>query len=160
MKLVKLMYLLDRLAIKNLGMPVAGGRYFSMRNGPVTSEVLDLVNSGSLASDSTDLWERFITDRDQHQVGLKSHEAPRDELSDAEMTLIEELWDEHGGRDQWALRDWCHENCEEWSPLENGRLNISLSEIASAVGLSPRVAEELETDAKEHRFIGSLLRRS
>ena len=39
MKLVKLMYLLDRLSIDRRGMPVAGGDYLSMRNGPVTSEV-------------------------------------------------------------------------------------------------------------------------
>ena len=42
MKLVKLMYLLDRLSLDRRGVPVAGGDYLSMRNGPVTSELLGL----------------------------------------------------------------------------------------------------------------------
>ncbi|MCX6925812.1 MAG: Panacea domain-containing protein, partial [Verrucomicrobia bacterium] len=48
MKLVKLMYLLDRLSLDRRGVPVAGGDYLSMRNGPVTSELLDLINAGRL----------------------------------------------------------------------------------------------------------------
>jgi len=38
MKLVKLMYLLDRFSLDRRGVPVTGGDYLSMRNGPVTSE--------------------------------------------------------------------------------------------------------------------------
>ncbi|MSU62857.1 MAG: DUF4065 domain-containing protein, partial [Pedosphaera sp.] len=40
MKLVKLIYLLDRLSLDRRGIPVVGGDYLSMRNGPVVSEVL------------------------------------------------------------------------------------------------------------------------
>lgn len=53
MKLVKLLYLLDRLSLDRRGIPVIGGDYLSMRNGPVTSEVLDLVNAGRLAGKIT-----------------------------------------------------------------------------------------------------------
>ena len=45
MKLVKLIYLLDRLSLDRRGIPVVGGDYLSMRNGPVTSEVLDIINA-------------------------------------------------------------------------------------------------------------------
>ena len=51
MKLVKLMYLLDRLSLDRRGVPVAGGDCLSMRNGPVTSELLDLINAGRLFGD-------------------------------------------------------------------------------------------------------------
>ena len=52
MKLIKLIYILDRLSIQRRGVPVVGGVYFSMRNGPVTSELLDLVNAGELAGET------------------------------------------------------------------------------------------------------------
>jgi hypothetical protein len=48
MKLVKLVYLLDRLSMTRRGIPVVGGAYFSLPNGPITSEFLDLINSGCL----------------------------------------------------------------------------------------------------------------
>ena len=41
MKLVKLIYLIDRMSLDRRGIPAVGGDYLSMRNGPVTSEVLD-----------------------------------------------------------------------------------------------------------------------
>jgi hypothetical protein len=37
MKLVKLLYLLDRLSLDRRGIPVCGGDYLSMRKGPVTN---------------------------------------------------------------------------------------------------------------------------
>ena len=48
MKLIKLVYLLDRLSLERRGLPVLGGDYFSMKNGPVISEMLDLINAGGL----------------------------------------------------------------------------------------------------------------
>jgi len=57
MKLVKLLYLLDRLSIARRGIPVVGGVYYSMRNGPVTSEVLDLVNAGCLWGEAECHWK-------------------------------------------------------------------------------------------------------
>src|SRR5258708_3601039 len=62
MKLVKLVYLLDRESIARRGVPVVGGAYLSMRNGPVTSEVLDLINAGELWHCETN-WAKFISAR-------------------------------------------------------------------------------------------------
>ena len=44
LKLVKLIYLLDRKSIDERGIAVVGGLYFSMKNGPMTSEVRTLIN--------------------------------------------------------------------------------------------------------------------
>ena len=52
MKLVKLIYLLDRLSLEKRGIPVVAGTYFSLPNGPITSEFLDLINSGCLSGEA------------------------------------------------------------------------------------------------------------
>ena len=70
LKLVKLVYLLDRLSIQRRGVPVVGGAYVSMRNGPVTSELLDLINAGSLWGSPTGDWEKLISDRQNQEVSL------------------------------------------------------------------------------------------
>lgn len=152
MKLVKLVYLLDRLSLDRRGIPVVGGKYFSLPNGPITSELLDLINSGCLWGEKDCRWDEFISDRAEHVVAL-IQEAPRDHLSDAEMDLIEEVYREHGNKDQWQLRDWCHAHCEEWTRLERGRDCISIEKIAQALGKSDQQIQRLAEEAAELNFL-------
>ncbi len=116
MKLVKLMYLLDRLSLDRRGVPMARGDYLSMRNGPVTSELLDLINSGRLFGEPDQRWEQNVSDRRDHDVKLEQMPA-REHLSDAEAALLDEIWREHGSKDQWQLVDWCHAQCKEWTSV-------------------------------------------
>src|SRR5262249_55627046 len=95
-----------------------------------------------------------ISDRADHQVAIIK-EAWRDHLSDAEMDLIEAVYQEHGSKDQWQLRNWCHEHCDEWTPLEQGRERIALDRIARAVGKTDEQIARLTEEAEELRFLSS-----
>ncbi|MBI2925377.1 MAG: SocA family protein [Verrucomicrobia bacterium] len=152
MKLVKLVYLLDRLSLARRGIPVVGGTYFSLPNGPITSELLDVVSSGCLWGVEDCHWEDYLRDRGDHEVALKG-KAPGGHLSPAEMDLIAEVYREHGEKDQWQLRDWCHEHCEEWTPLEKGRDCIPLEKIAWAVGKTDEQIKRLADEAEELNFL-------
>ncbi len=156
MKLVKLVYLLDRLSVARRGIPVVGGTYFSLPNGPVTSELLDLINSGRIGDEKDCHWEDFISARKDHDIGLIK-EAPTDHLSPSELDLIAEIYREHGARNQWQLRDWCHEHCEEWTPLEEGRDRITLERIARALGKSDQQVQRLTEEARESNLLASAL---
>ncbi|MEO8429730.1 MAG: type II toxin-antitoxin system antitoxin SocA domain-containing protein [Verrucomicrobiota bacterium] len=158
MKLVKLVYLLDRLSLGRRGIPLVGGAYFSLPNGPITSEFLDLINSGCLSGQADCHWDDYLSDREGHEVALKA-EAPSEHLSPAEVDLINEIYREHGKKDQWELRDWCHEHCEEWTPLEHGRDLIRLERIARAVGKTAEQIERLKEDARELNFLASAFAR-
>ena len=158
MKLVKLVYLLDRVALARRGIPVVGGAYFSLPNGPITSELLDLVNSGCLPGEPDCRWDEFISDREDHIVALKGA-VPNDHLSPAEMDLIKEVYREHGKKSQWQLRDWCHEHCAEWTPLENGRDRIPMEKIAHAVGKTDEQIKRLTDEAEELNFLASAFAR-
>jgi hypothetical protein len=152
MKLVKLVYLLDREAIRRRGLPVVGGAYFSMRNGPVTSELLDLINAGSLWN-TDKIWERFISDRKNHEVALRANPG-KEHLSEFELDLIAELFHEFAKADQWDLSRWCHEHCDEWVPLEEGAQPISIVELAKEVGREP---DEVVENAIEQGFLARVL---
>ena len=153
MKLVKLIYLLDRLSIAKRGIPVVGGVYYSMRNGPVTGELLDIVNAGKLANDADSSWEEFISDRDRHDVALLGDVPPIKSISESEIQLIDEIYAAHGEKDQWAIRDWCHKNCGEWTPLQNGRENIQVEEIASNVGKTDSEVQRISDEARESNLL-------
>jgi hypothetical protein len=76
------------------------------------------------------------------------------------MDLIEELGREHGAKDQGQLRDWCHEHCAEWTPLEQGRDRIPLDRIARAVGKTDAPIQRLEAEAGELNFLASAFARA
>ncbi|HEX6566778.1 MAG TPA: Panacea domain-containing protein [Chthoniobacterales bacterium] len=148
MKLVKLMYLLDRESIARRGVPVVGGVYLSMRNGPVTSELLDLINSGELWHCHTN-WAEFISDRQDHEVSL-IRDPGHGHLSEFEFELIAELHSRFEKADQWSLRDFCHAECGEWLPLQEGCERISLDRLAEEVG---RRTEEVCENAAQQSFL-------
>jgi uncharacterized phage-associated protein len=145
MKLVKLVYLLDRESIARRGVPVVGGAYLSMRNGPVTSEVLDLINSGGLWQVETS-WSQFISDRADHEIELRK-DPGTDRLSEFELELIEELFRRHEHQDQWALSQWCHEHCGEWLPLDQGCEPITVAELAEEAGANAREVAQNAAEA-------------
>lgn len=148
MKVVKLIYLLDRLSLDRRGIPVVGGDYLSMRNGPVTSEVLDLINSGRLLGESDTRWEQYVSDRRDHDLQLEQMPA-REHLSGAELKLLDEIWAQHGGKDQWQLVEWCHRHCGEWTPVSRGCAPIAVERIAQALGKPPEVVQKLAREAAE-----------
>jgi uncharacterized phage-associated protein len=148
MKLAKLIYLLDRLSLDRRGIPVVGGDYLSMRNGPVTSEVLDLINAGRLAGDDDRCWEQCMSDRINHDIQLQQ-KPERVQLSDAEIGMIDAIWQEHGARDQWQLVEWCHTHCDEWTPLARGCAPIAVERIGQALGKSPEMVQKLAREAAE-----------
>lgn len=155
MKLVKMVYLLDRLSIARRGIPVVGGVYYSMRNGPVTSELLDVINAGRLADESDCSWEQFISSRTGHEVGLVD-QAPVEFVSESEIQLIAEIYKEHGQKDQWQIRDWCHQNCGEWTPLQAGREKIQVEDIAVNVGKSEAEVKRISEEATESNLLSAV----
>ncbi|MFM8764084.1 MAG: Panacea domain-containing protein [Spartobacteria bacterium] len=59
-------YLADRRSFEMRQVPIVGGHYYSLKHGPVTSEVLELINDGTPQGESP--WEKLISDRANHKV--------------------------------------------------------------------------------------------
>jgi hypothetical protein len=155
MKLVKLAYLLDRLSLDRRGIPVLGGNYFSMPNGPVISELLDLINSGDLYGFETD-WGECFSSRCVHDVSIE-RDAGTDKLSPVEIGMINEIYTQHGNKDQFRIRDWCHVNLPEWHPVTQGRKEISVEDILEALGKTPDEIKETVRDEEELKYLDSML---
>ncbi len=61
MKLIKLLYFVDREALRLWERPVTGDTYFSMKHGPVLSNVFDIINNGEDPDDNS-YWYKHITE--------------------------------------------------------------------------------------------------
>jgi len=154
LKLVKLIYLVDRESTKRRNIPVVGGLYVSMKYGPLTSELLDKINGEETRGD----WSLHISDRNNHEVALEKEVGDlSDQLSDSEESLVDQLFEQTKDMSQWELSHWCHRNCSEWNPVETGMEPINPSAFLRAIGKTAEEQQRILAHAQEADFLENLL---
>ena len=131
MKLIKLLYILDREALTRWGRPITGDRYVSMDRGPVLSRTYNLIIDEPAPNEDT-AWSHHISKPQNYEVKL-SQPAPNDELSEAESALIEEVFAKYGQMTRWALVDLVH-GFPEWRNPEGSAVAITYRDILKATG--------------------------
>lgn len=129
LKLIKLLYLLDREALLRWGRPVTTDRYVSMDNGPVVSRIYDLIREEP-APDTDPIWRHYISAPQQYEVTLVA-EPDTDELSRAEEALIEEVFAKFGSLTRWDLVRVSHE-LPEWQDPNGSAIPIEYRDILRA----------------------------
>ncbi len=137
-KLVKLLYLLDREALLRWGRPVTTDRYASMPKGPVVSQILNLIREEPEPGEGL-FWQRYISRPDGYEVELLE-QPPDDELSRSESDLIQEIFTRYGRLDRWTLVRLTHD-LPEWKDPEGSSLPIEYRDILHAGQKTP---EEIE----------------
>src|SRR6476646_8800293 len=66
LKLLKLLYMADRIALQRIEQSISGDQYCSMDFGPVLSRVYDAIKGKRLKDDYDVLWARYISPRNQN----------------------------------------------------------------------------------------------
>jgi len=153
MALIKLMYIIDREALKRWGYPLSGDKYYSLPHGPILSRVYELVLEEPELSESA-YWKEFIIRHKDFKIKLRFN-TPDGALSEAEKTLITEVFNEFGHLDRFALRDLTH-TFPEWKNPGKSRLPISYEDILRAVGRE-KEADEIAGEIRDFMFTRSLL---
>ncbi len=146
MKLIKLMYLADREALLRWGRPISTDRYVSMDKGPVLSRVLDLATDGDDPSRPA-IWSEQIGEPVSYEVALKA-DPGSDELSEAEITLLEEIFQIHGRKNRWDLVELTHQ-LPEWVDPQGSAIPISYRDILKAGGKSDLEIAAIESELSE-----------
>ncbi|HET6883357.1 MAG TPA: Panacea domain-containing protein [Pirellulales bacterium] len=134
MRLIKLLYLADRLSLKERGVTICGGSVYAMKRGPVMSQPLDLIKGRDPQSTE---WEQFIK-KDEFDVCLVRDPGNMN-LSRADIKILERVAEEFRTLDEWALVHWCHKNLPEYqknwqSRGEKTRKRIPFEDVLEAVG--------------------------
>ena len=154
LKLIKLMYLAERQALRDYGFTLTGDQVVAMPHGPVLSMTLNFINGDIESID--DGWEAWISDRANHEVALRDRpqdQAALDELSVAELEILDRVWNEFGHMNQWQLRDYTHMHCPEWTDPDGSSMPIPLHRIFVALGKTQDEAKRLEAQVAEQRHI-------
>jgi uncharacterized phage-associated protein len=146
LKLIKLLYLADREALLRWGRPISTDSYVSMDRGPVLSRVLDLATDGEDPG-TPSIWASSITAPGSYEVELKA-EAGNDELSEAEIQLLDRIFAEHGKKSRWELVKLAH-SLPEWIDPRGGAIAITYRDILKAGGKSDLEIAAIEEELAE-----------
>ena len=106
LKLIKLMYLADRLSMERYDAPMSDDAQYSMKNGPILSNTLNLLRGVT----RDDVWSDLISPVNDNQVKL-SREFDwdeLDELSRAELVILDEVFAEFGRMKRWEIVNHTH----------------------------------------------------
>ena len=150
LRLLKLLYIAERESLREVMRPVVGGRTVAMRQGPLHSDVYNLIKK------QDDPWVNHIR-LDEYDVELISD--PGDsELCDFEVELLSRIAEMYRGFTEWQLVDLTH-GFEEWIktyPDHEARTShpIHLSDILDAVGLHDQkqaILIEIRREMREDR---------
>jgi hypothetical protein len=157
MKLIKLLYLADRLALIETGQTITGDRMFSLPKGAILSRILDLASTGE--ADEGSPWLALISEPVRFEVELRIQPPPTDELSPYELSVLGQINRRFGAMDQWALGQLTH-GLPEYRDPDGSRVPIEPEQILREAGKSPDEIEQLTQEAEEVWFLDRLKERT
>lgn len=156
LKAIKLIYLADRESMSRHGFPILDEQHVSMKHGPVNSTTLDYIN-GETRTENTG-WTDFLQARENHMVSITEGvtEDDLDELSDADIACLEEVWRRFGSMAKWELVEWTHDpkNVPEWEDPNRSSRSIPLERTLRHLGVPEPDAQA--NVIKDHRSIDKL----
>ena len=147
LKLIKLLYLIDREAFIRWGHPISYDWFVSMPHGPVGSFTLDALNNAQ--ENDYRIWHRYISERTTYDVTLLA-DAPTDKLSEAEIQLIEEMHSRYGSMSEWELRDFTH-GLPEWTDPKGSSQSIDIEIVLRDGNHTEEDIREIESALEARR---------
>lgn len=164
-KLVKLLYLAERLSLQRFGEPITGDRLVSMPHGPVLSMTYDHINGALPSIDGG--WDTWIADRANNTVALRDESMIRSpeqdllRLSDSDLEVLQEIWNQFGHWDRWALVRYTHSDaCPEWEDPDGSSKPILYEVLFQKLGYSPEAAAALVSRLADQRQLNASIQNS
>lgn len=160
LKLMKLMYLAERLSLQRYGDTITGDSFVSMPHGPVLSMTYDHMNGALLSQEGG--WETWVSDRAENSVALRDESmirSPEEDLlalSDTDLECLNDVWANFGHWNKYRLRDYTHSPaCPEWEDPQGSSRPIPPARLLKAVGYSPEQVEALNKRLHDQRYINA-----
>ncbi len=145
-KLIKLMYLIEREALLRWGFPLTNDELYSMANGCVMSQTLNLITEEQWTEP---YWRKFIS-APLGDFEVELFQKPElDELSEAERELIHEVFGKYGKWNRWDLAKLTHRLPEYRETPKGQRQQIDYQDILLGAKKSEDDVREILNDLEE-----------
>lgn len=153
LKLIKLLYLADRKAIKENGLPITFDNYCSMENGPVLSKTYDWIK-GNTHPDYGDLWNSHIRLESRYDVGLFV-DIENSHLSEDEINILNDILLEYGKYTPFQLVEITHRLPEYKTPPSHSSYPITNHELINVLEDDENERKSLLKDIELYKLINS-----
>jgi uncharacterized phage-associated protein len=159
-KAIKLIWLSDRLHLRNHGRTISGDVYFALKNGPVASCSLDLIKGSNLSIIELDYRNSFIKREDSYFIqSLNDFQAKV--FSKKELEILNKVYDTYSSMNWSQISEFSH-SFPEWKMYEgnlkqniNSRfkidMNLFFENVDDATNLFINTSEELEVLKDYHK---------
>lgn len=163
LKLIKLLYLAERLSMQKFGDTITGDEFVSMPHGPVLSITYDHSN-GNLRS-APGGWSSWIADREGHAVGLKDPSmirSPEEDLlalSETDLECLYETWGQFGHWERFKLVEYTHSDaCPEWEDPMGSSRPIPYVRVLKAVGYNDEQVQAISRRLHDAKLVNAAFR--
>jgi uncharacterized phage-associated protein len=150
LRATKLIYLADRLSMAQRDYPITGDNFVSMPFGPVNTNVYDYMNGR--ASTKQEEWFAFVGKRNDYDLPINKGVTVKsfDELSGADIKILEQTWDQFKDIEKYELAEWTHKFCPEWQDPKGSSIPIDFSTVYKKLEKpNPAdIAEEIQAERK------------
>lgn len=149
LRLLKILYIADREALGERGVPILGGRAVAMDHGPLHSDIYNMIKG---EDEREAAWSKHIAN-DGHTVFLKD-DPGRLDLSPYEIEKLDSVATRMDQFETMDIRDGTHA-FEEWKKFyeEGTSHTIPVESILEAQGWDAKDIQSLVDDADAHSSI-------
>jgi uncharacterized phage-associated protein len=146
LKLIKLLYLVDREALARWGAIVTTDNHVAMEYGPVGSTVLNLITKPDAPKA---YWKKHISEPFGDDEVKLLEPVPFDRMSRAEEKLVREVYEKFGYQNRWDIVAFTHK-LPEWKDPKGTSIPIHPRQILQAIGEDEN---EIKAAIKELRIV-------
>jgi uncharacterized phage-associated protein len=153
LRLLKILYIADREALKEIGRPISSDTWVAMKNGPVLSRSYNVIKGEDVGSTE---FNQYV-DQQGHLLFLVK-EPGKDQLNRFEIRKLHELSTRYRELDDWDIVEETHQ-FKEWiknNPGESSR-PIPLKDVLAAVDMPPERIEIVLRDAENVKSLERVL---
>ncbi len=152
LRLLKLLYIADREALQERGVPIIGGLVVAMNHGPLHSEVYDLIK-GAHVNEAD--WSTCIVSKG-NTITL-NNDPGRLALSPFEIDKLNAVTERYQNVDIWELSELTHEFVEWQDSFQKGTSRpIPSEKLLKEVGFSNEEIAGIVDDANAHSAGGTV----
>jgi uncharacterized phage-associated protein len=149
-KLIKLLYIADKDALSKYDTTITGDKYCAMDNGPVLSEIYDLIRGKSVNSHYQLYWDGFFCKKDYDLILVHKNNLPGDKLSAAELEILDSVDAQFKKKSYSDMIKYVH-NQElfpeiKWDGAKQSSIPLPVEEILAKLGRSESEIEAIEKE--------------
>lgn len=127
LKVIKLIWVADRLHLRKYGRPIVNDTYLAMRYGAVGSSVKDFTGF-NVEGDEEKYLKKYLEPINKYNIKSKK-QVDTDVFSDSEIEMIEKSYNEYSSMDKFDLAKLSHE-FPEWKKFKEA-LKVNTREVMS-----------------------------